>query len=154
MKRGIRFEAPNEYGNILAEILKPFALEDFCWKIGDCESYIAGDKGLERNLFPEGQTIMEGIELKNLLENNAYYVIFAELQAYPDSSFSVVENYGEFIDSDCELVLLVVDCIYVDLYCKDESMIELLYEHALKRRFKRVAYIAGKNDTRTRLSVW
>lgn len=154
MKRGIRFEVPNGYGNILAEVLKPFDLPSFCWKIGDGESYLEGDKGLERDLFPEGQTIMEGAELKNLLENNRHYVIFAELQAYPDSAFFEIVSYEEFVDSPCELVLLVVDCIYVDVYCKNESTIELLYDHANEHRYGQVAYITDENDTRTRLSVW
>ncbi|PGC28162.1 hypothetical protein COM11_18930 [Bacillus pseudomycoides] len=36
---------------------------------------------------------MEGADLKKLLENNVYYIIFADLQAYPKDKVSEIETY-------------------------------------------------------------
>lgn len=154
MKRGISFEIPNEYGTLLGEVLKPIDTTVFSWRIGNGESYIVVDDELNEELFSEDKKAIEGSELKNLLENNMYYIIFADLQAYPKGEFSDIETYEEFIESQCELVLLVVDSCYVTIYCKNKETIELLYKNATEYGFKNVKYITDENDTRTMLSVW
>uniref|UniRef100_UPI0015F71EA8 DUF2691 family protein n=1 Tax=Priestia aryabhattai TaxID=412384 RepID=UPI0015F71EA8 len=105
-------------------------------------------------LFPEEKKVMPGTELKNLLENNVYYIIFADLKAYPKEKISEIATYEEFIESNCELVLLVVDSCYTTIYCKDKEKLGLLYRNAQAYRFKDVQYVTEKNDTRTRLTVW
>lgn len=92
---------------------------------------------------------MEGADLKNLLENNVYYIIFADLQAYPKGKVSAIETYEEFVDSECELVLFVVDSYYTVIYCKDKAKLELLYKNAEDFGFKDTQFITDKNDTRT-----
>ncbi|ARK30222.1 DUF2691 family protein [Halalkalibacter krulwichiae] len=154
MKRGISFEIPNEYGTFLGEVLKPIDTTVFSWRIGNGESYIVVDDELDEELFSEDKKAIEGAELKKLLENNKYYIIFADLQAYPKDEFSDIETYEDFIKSQCELVLLVVDSCYVTIYCKNKETIELLYKNATQCGFEDVEYITDENDTRTRLSAW
>lgn len=154
MKRGISFEIPNKYGTLLGEVLKPIDTTVFSWRICDGESYIVVDDKLAEELFSEDKKEMEGTELKILLEKNMYYIISADLQAYPKGKFSHIETYEEFIESQCELILLVVDCCYVTIYCKNKETIELLYKNGAECGFENVEYITDENDTRTRLSVW
>ncbi|MCC9023195.1 DUF2691 family protein [Bacillus nakamurai] len=153
MKRGITFEIPNEYGNFAAHILKPFPASAFTWFIGNGEAYITDNGQLDEDLFPENQQVIEGIELKKKLETHHYYMIFADLKAFPKGRFSEIHTYEDFIKSPCELVLLIADCSYATLYCKDKHMLELLYEHAKQCGFTDVAYITDENDTRTGLFV-
>ncbi|WP_253073866.1 DUF2691 family protein [Sutcliffiella rhizosphaerae] len=55
---------------------------------------------------------MEGTELKALLENNCYYLIFADLKSYSQGKVTEIHTYEEFLQSECEFVLLIVDsCI-------------------------------------------
>ena len=96
---------------------------------------------------------MDGIELKHLIENKTYYMIFADLQAYPKGTLSHIKTYEEFIESQCELVLLVADCSYVTIYCKNKGTLEWLYKNAVECGFEDVTYITDENDARTRLSV-
>lgn len=135
-------------------MLKPIDTTVFSWRIGNSESYIVVDDELDEELFSEDKKAIEGAELKKLLENNKYYIIFADLQAYPKDDFSDIETYEDFIKSQCELVLLVVDSCYVTIYCKNKETIELLYKNATECGFKNVEYITDENDTRTRLSAW
>ncbi|MBY0200505.1 DUF2691 family protein [Priestia megaterium] len=81
-------------------------------------------------------------------------MIFADLKAYPKETISEIEIYEEFIESDYELVLLVVDSCYTTVYCKDKEKLELLYRNAQAYEFKDVQYVTEKNDTRTRLTAW
>ncbi|MGG4266651.1 DUF2691 family protein [Peribacillus simplex] len=154
MKRGISFEIPNEYGTLLGEVLKPIDITVFSWRIGNGESYIVVDNELDEELFSEDKKAIGGAELKNLLENNMYYIIFSDLQAYPKGEFFDIETYEEFIESQCELILLVVDSCYVTIYSKNKETTELLYKNATECGFEDVKYITDENDTRIRLSAW
>jgi hypothetical protein len=155
MKRGISFEIPNEYGSFLGEVLKPFEITAFNWRIGGEESYLVDDDKLGELLFPEEINGMDGVILKEILENTKYYVIFADLKAYPKGeNVADSKTFEEFLNSDCQLVLLVVDCVYITIYCKDKEKLESLYYNANIKGFDNIQYITDQNDTRTRLSVW
>ncbi|WP_377865172.1 DUF2691 family protein [Bacillus sp. R86525] len=153
MKRGITVDIPNEYDNLLWKVLKPIDISSFDWWVGSEESYLVARGGLDEALFPEEPSIVEGSDLKRLFKDNIYYVIFADLKAYPKGEEVVdIETYEEFKESKCELVLLVADCTYVTVYAKDQEAIELMYENAIDQGFY-VEYVTDENDGKTRLSV-
>ena len=126
MKRGISFEIPNGYGRFLGDALKPIEIHAFNWKIGIGESYKVVNDKLGGMLFSDSQESISGIELEATLETTDYYAVFVDLQAYPSGKIAKIETYEEFINSDCELVLLVVDCSYVTMYCKNQEAIHSL----------------------------
>ncbi|PAQ13423.1 hypothetical protein CD798_15130 [Bacillaceae bacterium SAOS 7] len=154
MKRGLSFEIPNESGSFLEAVLRSIDITMFNWRIGSCESYLIVGDELGEEIFSEGQKMIEGVEFKSLLQNNKYYIIFADLRAYPKSTLANIETYEEFLNSECELVLLVVDSCYVTIYCKSNRITELLYRNAKECGFEDVQYITNEDDTRTRLSIW
>lgn len=154
MRRGISFEIPNEYGSLLGEVLKPIVITTFNWRIGSGESYMVVDEQLDKELFSEDRDVIKSAELKNLLETNKYYIIPADLQAFPKGEIPHIGTFEEFIERNCELVLLVVDCSCVTIYCKNQKAIELLHKNAIDCGFEDVENITDKNDSRTRLSVW
>ncbi|WP_338777763.1 DUF2691 family protein [Metabacillus sp. FJAT-52054] len=155
MKRGISFEIPNEYGRFLMNALMSFEISEFVWTSGGEESYLVKGDELQEPLFPDEVSRMDGLLLRELLEENKYYLIFVNLQAFPKGESSLrVETYEEFVNSNCQLVLLVFDSVYVEIYCKDNIRLESLYQNAKLRCFNNLHYITDKNDIRTRLSVW
>ncbi|MCT6831825.1 MAG: DUF2691 family protein [Bacillus velezensis] len=83
MKRGITFDIPNEFGRFAADILKPFPISSYTWFIGDGEAYTDFKEDTDTDLFPQNKRIIEGQELRQRLEGNPYYMIFAELKAFP-----------------------------------------------------------------------
>lgn len=104
--------------------------------------------------FFKDNSVVEGAVFANHLKTNQYYTIFVELQAYPfGQAVDLVQTYEEFIDSDCELVLLLADSSYVSIYCNDRNVIEKLFINALKNDFEEVQLITDDNDTRTGLTV-
>ncbi|MFM9278173.1 DUF2691 family protein [Paenibacillus jiagnxiensis] len=154
MKRGISLEIPNEYGSFLGEILGPFDMAVFNWYTGGEESYLVKNGEL-RELLPRMIEGMDGRLLKDILENNTYYLIFADLKAFPKGEIVTdLRTYEEFVNSDCQLVLLVVDSVYVTIYCKEEEKVDRLYYNAKIKGYDNVDYITDENDFRTRLSVW
>lgn len=154
MTRGVSFEIPNNYGNYLKDILKPIDIAAFDWQIGSGESYAVIWGRVDKELFPSEKNIIEGSELKNRIETNKHYLVSVDLQAYRHNEVGRVETFEDFIVSNCQLVLLVVDTIYVTIYCKNQDTIQLLINNARACGFEDIEYITDENDGRTRLSVW
>ncbi|WP_433774232.1 DUF2691 family protein [Bacillus wiedmannii] len=153
MKRGIFVDIPNEYDNLLWKVLKPIQISSFDWWVGSEESYLVARGGLDDALFPEEPSVVEGLDLNRLLKDNIYYLIFADLKAYPKGEAAIdIETYEEFKESKCEVVVLVVDSQYIQIYAKDQKAIKLMYENAMNQGFY-VEYVTDENDGRTRLSV-
>lgn len=155
MNRGIRFEIPNAYGRFLGEILKPMEVSNFDWFIGEEESYFVVDDTLGDSLFPDMIMGMNGEELQKIIDNNEYYLIFANLKAFPKGTqVTDVITYEDYVKSECQMVLLVIDSTYVSVYCKDLEKVEGLYNHISRQGFESLEYLTDENDTRTILSVW
>ncbi|MFC0186739.1 DUF2691 family protein [Fictibacillus aquaticus] len=155
MIRGISFNIPNQYGSLLADILKPIDITKFNWHNTNEEAHIVIKRQLDKELFPETTNIMDGSALQNRITNNKYYVIFADLKAFPQGvRVHNIDTYKEFLDSECQLVLLIVDCVYTTIYCKNQEKLRLLYLNAQDNQFEDIQYITDENDERTRLSVW
>jgi hypothetical protein len=155
MKRGITVDIPNEYDNLLWKVLKPIDISSFDWQaVGREEAYIIVGNGLGPELFSEDNEIMEGSELKKQIKDNIYYLLFVDLKAYPKGEvLEEIETYEEFKESKCEVVVLVADGDYIQIYAKKQEEIEMMYENALNQGFY-VEYITDENDGRTRMSVW
>lgn len=94
MKRGITVDIPNEYDNLLWKVLKPIDITSFDWRVENEESYFILPDGLGPELFSEDNKVMSGLELKKLIKDNIYYLIFADLKAYPKGEvLEEVETY-------------------------------------------------------------
>lgn len=155
MTRGLTFRIPNGYGNFLNEILSPFDITLYDWYVGGEESYFVNDDQLDEPLFPNEEFGLDGAILKRMIENTKQILIFVNIKAYPKGK--VVEDistFNDFLKSDCQLVLLVVDSAYVTIYCKDKNHIEELHKNAVNKGYDKVEYVTDDNDFRTRLSVW
>lgn len=98
---------------------------------------------------------MEGETLRNVIKNNDYYLIFQDLKAFPKGSKPIeIKTYDEFLRSNCELALLVVDSSYTTIYCKNVELVEGLYSNARNQDYTNIEYITDENDFRTGLTVW
>lgn len=155
MIRGVSFEIPNKYGRFLEDILKPFKVEEHNWWIGGEESYIVLNGELVDPLFSGLIECLEGKVLRNVIRNNDYYLIFQDLKAFPRGSKPIeIKTFDDFLSSNCELVLLIIDSSYTTIYCKNVELVEELHANAKEQGYMNIEYITDVNDFRTRLSVW
>jgi len=81
-------------------------------------------------LFPS-TAITEGEALLKHISTCEYYLIFADLK-FPPSRQGVAEviNHEEFLNSPCQLSLLVIDSVYVSIILKEQQMICDFFELA------------------------
>ncbi|MFF3102535.1 DUF2691 family protein [Viridibacillus arvi] len=149
--RGLTFEIPNGYGKYLFEILSDLELNGLNWRIGGGESYIKENNTLGEPLFPSLCTV-NGETLSELISKEEYYLIFVDLKAFANKlDVKEIATYQEFVDSECQFVLLVVDSSYVAIYSKKQDIIKQLFSKGVNAGYKNVKYITDENDSRTTL---
>lgn len=152
--RGLSFEIPNKSGQYLLDILNAFDFKNYFWKTGGEEAYYIENDKLGSPLFPKPHVYTGDAFYKRISESD-YYVLFADLKAFPDPlHVRDVSTYEEFLNSQCEFVLLLVDCSYVTIYVKDPQVLTALYEQAIASKYENVAYITDDNDSRTTFEIF
>jgi RHS repeat-associated protein len=107
--------------------------------------YKNGNIHQERWYGPDGKAIKD---------RHHNFVYFANIKAYPDNNYSDNINcYDDFLNSNCELVILCSDGIYYEIYSKSEEMIRIIKSNCIKKGFDEIEYITDENDCRTIFSV-
>jgi hypothetical protein len=140
---GLSFEIPNKYGTYLFEIIKPLPYAEFQWLIDDDEIYkIINGEFLDEGLFHNTDNVITGNELYKIATSCSQYLIFVTLRAFNKNENIVpVKNYQEFLDSDCQIILGVYDCSYVMLWCKNNSLISMMFNYIQEKGFDNLQYI-------------
>lgn len=150
MIRGVSFIIPQETSNILFRILKCIKIESFnwyniisqteVWDSSHCFNFFEDD-------YYEGGKFLELISIE-------HFILFLKLQAYSNyNGFSDLHTYEEFINSNCQLLLLIYDCENVEIFVKDFDLSRAIYENALLNGFSKVRYITVENDSRECMDV-
>lgn len=150
MIRGVSFHIPQMRGTVLWQMLSCINIEQYCWYNIESQNEVWTDT--PGNVFFEagyydGKRFLQQIQLDS-------YIVFLKLQAYfEDSKFFDIHTYNDFQESDCQLLLLIYDCEFVDIYAKDQDIIKSIYENALINNYTEVEYITKNNHVRTKLDV-
>ncbi|SES18385.1 Protein of unknown function [Gracilibacillus ureilyticus] len=149
--RGLSFEIPNAYGKYLFDILNGTNLNELTWKVGGGESYFIENNTLGKALFPT-PCLLDGRVLFKEISKENYYLIFIDLKGFAkESEVREIATYQEFVESECQFILLLVDSSYVTIYAKDEMIIKKIFAKAVTAGYKNIEYITDENDERTTL---
>ncbi|WP_225742818.1 DUF2691 family protein [Marinilactibacillus sp. Marseille-P9653] len=152
--KGLSFEIPNMQGKYLLDILEETNLKDMNWWIGGGESYKIQNNTLGDSLFSEEWEMdkIGGEKLHKLISQQEYYLIFCDLKGFPkNSDAKEVSTYEEFLESDCQFVLNLVDSSYTTIYSKNQMTIENLYTKAIILGYENVSYLEDEIDGNTTL---
>lgn len=138
---GIKFEIPNEYNVFLGKILENIAPKDGVWRIV-CDE-VLNEKG--NDFFTK--EIYSNSEFKELISKETHYSIFLTLQLYEkNDKMSEIKNYNDYLNSDCKLLLIIVDNIFVDIYSKDESILRQIKRNAENNKFSNIVSTSSKEE--------
>lgn len=141
---GISFEIPNEYGNHLEKILHNICIDKYCWIIEYSEVLESKDNNL-RNMFDED--IMDGKEFKEEVNTADYYMIFLTAIAFKNKEDIVeVKNYNDYINSNAELAVICVDSSYVDIFSKNEDILEEILKSCKNNNYENIGIITEENN--------
>ena len=142
MMIGIRFKIPNEYNCFLKQILENMNTQNGVWFI-KTDDIIKSDGTY---LFAK-ESYMDK-EFKSIIGDNNYYLIFADIECYLNHNFTNIYNYQDFLNSDCYLLIIIVDNVFVDIYAKSKEMIDKLKENVIKYNFSDIKIISDLKDKR------
>lgn len=150
MIRGISFEIIQETSHVLFDILTSLDCEKFWWYNSKSQTEM-WDKPFGSDFFTtevyDGQSFIKQIQ-------NEHFVVFLKLQAYLAlDNFQNLSTYDDFLNSTCQIILLVNDCQYVEIYSKDVTIVESIYERALVLDYSNVEFITDENDERTKMDI-
>lgn len=148
--RGLSFKISNPRGLPLLQILTCVNVKNYYWYVIDNQND-TWDSHMERLLLDH--FAYDGSSFHKTIKQE-HFVIFLKLQAYfSHDKYDEILSYDDFQKSECQLLLLIHDCCYVDIYIKDQAMIEETYQYAVSRGYQNVRYIKDDSDTRTKMSV-
>lgn len=125
---GVEFEKNNESDTFLQDILA--GLNSSNYKVYFLEKEIH-DIEIDENEYGNQK-------LKSLLnKKEKSYIIFLNAQVYKlKNEKDNFGNYSEFLKSNCELIILIYDAIFVEIYFKDNKLKELILSNLNKMKIK------------------
>ena len=152
MIRGVSFRITTKQNWILKEILDNINVEKYNWYNVKSQKEAWHFVESREKEFLEN-THYQGIHFRNEI-NKMHYVVFLKLEAYCGMSDCYdLHTYEDFKKSECEILFLLYDCEFIEVFAKEESVIQNLYENAQKKQFDDVEYITDINDGRIILNV-
>lgn len=150
MIRGIEFKINIQHKDILNEILKDISLDDY-------DFYISEDEVICNNGKVQMQIPKKGDEklFENLAIHIPYYVDFINLRAYKKGQENdQINNYTQFINSECQFIILIVDGQYLEIYAKSDNLILQFIKNAVQLKGEEIKIKTDYDDGRVRMSVW
>lgn len=146
---GIKFEIPNTYDITLYKILGDIHFHNRIVKIEEEE--VLSDKGLE--FFDK--EIYSFSEFEEKIMKTDHYTIFLNLQIYNTENYkSPINDYEQFLNSDCQLVLFITDNVDVEIYSKNEEWLRLIENNVVNFGFKKSELIIDKTSVRKKFSAY
>jgi len=148
--RGLEFITPNGYGHILKDILEGVDLQ-YQWAMTEAFILWGGDSS---DSIPDDDCVFQPDEFVKFIGMEDYYPVFIILKAFPlDSTIVELNDFNEYEKSDCQLVIIIADGVYVNLYCKNRDNILTINENAHKLGCRNIEIVTAENDGRTGFHV-
>ena len=77
------------------------------------------------------------------------------LQIYNTENYkSPINDYEQFLNSDCQLVLFITDNVDVEIYSKNEEWLRLIENNVVNFGFKKSELIIDKTSVRKKFSAY
>lgn len=105
--------------------------------------------------FPNKVSGNQFLSIINRSNYNNLYTISINTQIYPaNATKSDINTYEDFLNSDCEIIFLLYDVDYVEIYVKSEAHLLQFIKNADAIGCPSITIKTDLNDGRTRMSVW
>lgn len=117
------------------------------------EEIIIDDKA--NYYFPNKVSGNQFLSIINRSNYNNLYTISINTQIYPaNATKNDINTYEDFLNSDCEIIFLLYDVDYVEIYVKSEAHLLQFIKNADAIGCPSITIKTDLNDGRTRMSVW
>lgn len=152
---GISFVIPQNQPYVLKEIFENIALNNYTWKNAkeQEEVFPQGDDGVPVNKMFIGKDILNGDEFQKLIQK-PHFVLFAKLSAFSyNKELQEIETYIDYLKSNCEMIVLIYDCEYVEIYTKSLEIINTITNNCVKYGYTNIELISEETRSRNIMNV-
>ena len=112
MIRGVHFKIPQKMDNIIFNILCCLNVESYYWFKISSQTEVWGEQ-IEEDFFEK--EFYKGDEFLNIIKNK-HRIIFLKIQGYlKECDIKNIHTYKEFVDSNCNIIILIYDCEFVEI---------------------------------------
>jgi len=141
---GLEFKYNKNYSNIFNELLKGIDSSKYACDIQEFEIIFSDFTKIDENK----------LNLEKLInEKKEYQAISANIRLFlKDSEFEKIDNYNDFKNSDCQLIILISDVFDVEIYLKDNELKDLIIQN-LKENNISYKFKTKDNDGRNVMYV-
>ncbi len=150
---GLDIRVKNCYSNYLCKLLEGVILFDYFWEIVH-EDFIYLQNGKLKSAF-FGKHVLNSGEFAGCISRDNYYMIFADIKAYPiNSDLIEIRTFEDFMKSSCEMVILCTDTSYIEFYSKDRKILDRVYNNCIKYNFEKAEYRSLEDVSNRSLVAW
>lgn len=150
-KIGVSFRVPNTYGKLLYVLLNNILKFPYTWRKGSHIEILFTDNFDHELEYIDGLEVLNSSQMKNYVTYGDYYPIFATFYGYlsADDIGKPISNGADFINSDCNILICIVDSVEVIFLSKDPSIIDDIEKKYFQHHFSNLKHI----DTEDCLSL-
>lgn len=143
---GIEFEYNINYTNIFKTLLKNINLDNYEWEIAELDACTKNGKDISQMFSNDIRKIVKSKE--------DYMTMFANIRVYPQrSEISSIDNYEDFVNSECELIILIYDVGEFEIYFKKNELKEQILKNIKELKINYTEKTT-ENDGRTEMYVF
>ncbi|MFD2332897.1 DUF2691 family protein [Cohnella sp. GCM10020058] len=149
--RGLRFQTEQGDNIQTASIFAFLDAYKYRWYIDNLDT-LDQDLDCEFNVkFTDGERLVKAFR------NHSVSAIFGEFIAFdmddePISDEPEVDDWDAFVTSPAKIVVLIVDCYYIDVYLKDPEALENCFRYISSQGF--TPELIDETDSRYKFKVW
>lgn len=119
---------------------------NFRWKL-ECEE-VFGEYG---EFFCDKTDYINN-DFQNMVQKKHYPVHLNLQMYYKNSDVNEINNYDQFLISSCQLIIFIVDNVFVEIYAKNQTILERILKNAVDFYFSNIEYINESLDTYKKFS--
>lgn len=136
---GIKFEIDNDYNSFLSKILLSINTKNYKWymPLGEVIDQ-------DENLFFSKSFYEDDYFRKKIRKR--YYIIHLICHGFMDANVTEINNYDDYINSSCNIVISIIDSTIVNIYSKDAKLLKRIEKNAKENKFTNIKYIYKDND--------
>lgn len=145
---GLSFDISQDELMVLKKVFDKILLK-YYWFIPQDQNEVWFDDN--DYIFSEKYT---GVNLYSLSENK-FKILFLKLQAYKNepNKYCNIESFDEYLSSSCELMALIYDCEYMEVYSKDSEVTLTIEKNVDKLHCSNIQIITDENIQRNRMNI-
>ena len=146
--RGVEFKRTSDVEAPLSKLFNKINLEEYNWVVLENEI-------VRNNVNLDLPDVIYGEQFKEVLFGQNDMIIFLNIQAYPkNSNPAEIANYNDYLNSECEIVFLITDLYWVEVYAKNKNILYQFIENGDQCLCKDNKIRTDQQDGRTRFTIW